>query len=184
MIPYVLEVEGLDLIEDFDTLDDRMKANVQKAVNRAIDRARTLIDRDIRSELNIRKSDLAKRIGVVKRATIEDPEGVIRASSEATSLAYYKTSNRKRGVTVKVSADASKEMSRAFLMFNGKVVAMRLNPGETFRNKKYVRQMDKGLYALYGPSVDQAFRVSSEDQLDDIAAILENEFLRLQGTDI
>lgn len=32
MTPYVIEIEGLEVIEDFDTLDDRMKANVQKAV--------------------------------------------------------------------------------------------------------------------------------------------------------
>lgn len=184
MSVYVIEVEGLSSLDDFDTLDARTKDNIQRAVNRAADRAKTMADRDIRDNLNIKKSNLAKRLSVVKRATRDNPEAVIRAEDDPVSLAQFKTGVRKKGVTVEVTPGSPKTMGRAFLLFNDKVLAMRLKPGESFRNKKYVKQVDSGLYALYGPSIDQAFRMVAEDRVDEVADFLENEFLRLQGTEL
>ena len=57
-------------------------------------------------------------------------------------------------------------------------------PGETLANKRNVRRMEKGLYLLYGPSVDQVFRAAdgsgvATDKAPVLANQLEREFLRL-----
>lgn len=179
MRAYVIEVAGLSSLGPIEEIDARTKMDLQRAVNRAVDRAKTLTDKDIRDNIRIKKSDLARRLSIVKRATVDNPEAVLQASDDPTSLAQFRTSNRKRGVTVEVEPGRRKEMKRAFLLYGDKVLAIRLKPSETFRNKKYVKQLGDGVYTLYGPSVDQAFRLVAEDRVDEIASFLENEFLRL-----
>lgn len=180
MTPYVIEVSGFDELGDFESLSRGVKDNLKNAVNRTIDRARTIIDRDIRENVNLSKAHLARRMSVVKRATAANPEAVLKATDDPFGLAGFATSRRRGGVKVEVTPGVPKEIKRAFLLYGDKVLAIRLKPGESFRNKKYARQVDNGLYALYGPSVDQAFATFAEERADELLDILENEFDRLQ----
>lgn len=180
MTPYVIEVSGFDELGDFESLSRSVKDNLKNAVNRTIDRARTIIDRDIRENVNLSKSHLARRMSVVKRATAANPEAVLKATDDPFGLAGFATSKRRGGVRVEVTPGDPKTMKRAFLLYGDKVLAIRLKPGESFKNKKYARQVDSGLYALYGPSVDQAFATFAEERADDLLDLLENEFNRLQ----
>lgn len=47
------------------------------------------------------------------------------------------------------------------------------------QNKKSMVKLGKGLYLLYGPSVDQVFRDVAKEISPDTADFLEAEFLRL-----
>jgi hypothetical protein len=63
-------------------------------------------------------------------------------------------------------------------------LAIRLRPGEKLRNKTDARRVAKGLYVLYGPSVDQVFRSRdgtgvANDLVPDIQDDLSDEFIRL-----
>ena len=63
-------------------------------------------------------------------------------------------------------------------------LAIRLRPGEKLQNKVAARRVEKGLYLLYGPSVDQVFRSRdgtgvATDLVPDIEQDLSDEFIRL-----
>jgi len=63
-------------------------------------------------------------------------------------------------------------------------LAIRLRPGERIENKHTAVRFAKGLYLLYGPSVDQVFRSkdgsgAATDRAPVLAERLEQEFLRL-----
>lgn len=189
MTPYLIAIEGLSDLGDLRELDAKTSRSLKIAVNAAVDKARTRLSSDIRSHLNFTQPYLAQRMKVVKRATNSDFEGVIAGRDRPTSLARFLTNSPKRGraAIVQVAAGASKPMTRAFVinLANGnRGLAMRLKPGEAWKNKKFVRRFEGDLYLLYGPSVNQAMRMVAEDRVDDVAGYLENEFLRLMELDL
>lgn len=191
MNPYVVAIEGIDSVKMFDELDTKTADNIVRAVNAAVDRAKTRVDRDIRDNLNFSKSYLATRLTVVKRATRGSPEAVIRGSDRPTSLAsrtFLKSRpNKRHGPIVEVTPGDSKEIAKGFLIqlsSNFEGLAVRLKPGETLRNKKHLKRLNGNLYLLFGPSVNQAFRMVAEDRVDEIADYLENEFNRLMDVDL
>jgi hypothetical protein len=102
----------------------------------------------------------------------------------------------KAGVYVEVAPGKARFMKRAFLIklpgLAGSTelgaanmgLAIRLRPGEKLRNKTDARRVAKGLYVLYGPSVDQVFRSRdgtgvANDLVPDIQDDLSDEFIRL-----
>lgn len=182
---YVLVVEGLDSLGDIESLDADILRNARNAINKAADRARTSSDKMIREELNFPARYLSQRLTVKERAHSTSLQAVISGRDRPTSLARF-ASNRaqtpgKAGVRVQVGQTA-KVMNRAFLMklANGNLgLAMRLKEGERVANKKHLVRVGKGLYLLYGPSVDQAFSTVMPDQEEKTAEFLEREFLRL-----
>lgn len=63
-------------------------------------------------------------------------------------------------------------------------LAIRLKPGENIKNKKAMPASKtnknwKGVFLLYGPSVDQTFRSVAEQMEPEVKAFLEREYLRL-----
>ena len=138
----------------------------------------------------------SKRLYVKKQATQTSLESVIQARGRPTSLARFITGGGRpgqEGVTVRVHK--TRHLAGAFLMklragtadietkFN-LGLAVRLKPGKTLRNKRFVTQVSSGLYLLYGPSVSQVFLDNQEqgvaaDMESDILDTLENEFRRL-----
>jgi hypothetical protein len=194
---YVIAVEGLADLRDIDNLDEAIVVAARQAINKAADRGRTRADREIRQQVNFPARYLSERLKVTRRASGRSLEATITGRDRPTSLARFATSSnvaasQKRGnVTVAVSPGARKVVGRkaggsgptAFLMQlrGGNVgLAMRLKEGETVRNKKYMTKVGKGLYLLYGPSVNQVFRSVAEEQtVPETAAFLEQEFLRL-----
>lgn len=182
---YVLVVEGLDSLGDIESLNADILRNARNAINKTADRARTSSDKAIREELNFPARYLSQRLTVTERAQGTSLQAKISGRDRPTSLARF-ANNRsqtpgKAGVRVRVG-QATKMMGRAFLMKlkNGNLgLAMRLKEGERLSNKKQLVKVGKGLYLLYGPSVDQAFSTVMPDQEDKSAEFLEREFLRL-----
>lgn len=181
---YVLVVEGLDSLGDIESLDADILRNARNAINKAIDRARTSSARDIRESLNFPARYLNTRLTVSQRASGTSLQAKISGRDRPTSLARFATNRTpggRSGVRVQVGL-ATKLMKRAFLMkLNGGNLglAIRLKEGESITGKKKLVKVGKGLYLLYGPSVDQAFATVIPDQEQDTADFLEREFLRL-----
>lgn len=183
---YVVVVEGLSSLEDIENLDESILRNARNAINKTLDRTRTASDKQIREELAFPARYLQSRLTVSRRAAGTSLQGMISGRDRPTSLArFVKNRNQapgKAGVTVQVSASASKRMNRAFLMKlkNGNLgLAMRLKEGERLANKKNIVKVGAGLYLLYGVSVDQAFQQIMPEQEEGAADYLEREFLRL-----
>ena len=194
---YMVFVEGLSNLK---ALELASKGNIQlaaqRAINRTADTTRTASAREIRRQVNFPAQYLtpsAGRLAVSKRAGPGSLEAIIKGQHRATSLARFVTGSTrvgKAGVTVQVQPGVAKRMSRAFLIRlphgSGKVdtkfnlgLAIRLKPGERLQNKKKAIRMARGLYLLYGPSVDQVFQTVASDVSPEAAEKLEEEFLRL-----
>lgn len=183
---YLVVVEGLSSLEDIENLDESILRAARNAINRTVDKTRTSSDREIREQLAFPARYLNQRLTVTQRAVGTSLQATISGRDRPTSLARF-VRNRsqtpgKAGVTVQVSASASKRMARAFLMKlnNGNLgLAMRLRDGERIANKKQLVKVGAGLYLLYGPSVDQAFSTVIPGQEEQAAENLEREFMRL-----
>lgn len=193
-------VEGLDDLKNFGQIKPAIRLAAARAINKTSRDGRVEIARDIRDQVKLPASYVApsqKRLYVSQMATQQQLEGRITARTRATSLARFVqgTPQRGQGVRVEVAPGRSRYMKRAFLikLRSGKNdidtkfnmgLAIRLRPGESLRNKANVRRMEKGLYLLYGPSVDQIFRANdgsgvANDIAPSLAVRLEREFLRL-----
>jgi hypothetical protein len=182
---YLMVVEGLESLGDIESLDADILRNARNAINKAADRTRTASDKAIREDLNFPARYLSQRLTVTERAHGSSLSAKISGRDRPTSLARF-ASNRnqapgKAGVRVQVGL-AAKMMKRAFLMklANSNLgLAMRLKEGERIANKKQLVKVGKGLYLLYGPSIDQAFSMVIPGQEAGTAEFLEREFLRL-----
>lgn len=193
-------VEGLESLSRYDSMDERIRLAAARAINKTSRDGRVIIARDVRDQVNLPASYVSpgnKRLYVSEQATRGNLEGKITARGRATSLARFVhgTPRRGAGVRVEVAPGRSRYMKRAFLIRlpqgNSDVdtkynlgLAIRLRPGETLKNKTEARRIEKGLYLLYGPSVDQIFRARdgsgvATDRAPELATKLENEFLRL-----
>lgn len=192
MSDYVVVVRGLDSLDNLDTLDERIIRAARLAINKAADRGRTQAAREIQKQVAFPARYLSGdggRLRVSRRASDNNLEAGIMGRDQATSLARFakdrdpKATRRKGDVTVVVNPGHTKFMKGAFLMRlrNGNLgLAIRLKDGESVKNKRSVRKIGKGLYLLYGPSVNQVFAtVSEEDTAPFVSDYLETEFLRL-----
>lgn len=201
---YAVFVEGIANLQEFDSLKDEIKLWAAQAINRTAERGRTQAAREIRNQINFPASYVSpsnKRLYVSKKAQRADLEARIRARTRATSLARFVTGSAtsskltQEGVRVEVQPGKARFLKRAFLirLRAGRAdldtrsnlgLAIRLKPGETLRNKSEARKLDRGLYLLYGPSVDQVFRARdgngvASDIAPDLSVMMEQEFLRL-----
>lgn len=199
---FAVFVDGVeaDLLAGLDTSSRRLAA--LRAVNKVARDARSLGAKLIREQVNLPASYVSereKRLYVSKKATTGSLEAKITAQGRATSLARFVSGNAKPGkpgVYVEVKPGKAQFMRRAFLIKlpqgNNAVtdtkfnmgLAIRLRPGETLANKLSARRVEKGLYVLYGPSVNQVFRANSGDGIANTMAPgltdkLGAEFLRL-----
>lgn len=197
---FAVLVEGIANLQELQDLKQNVRLAAVRAINKTATTGRTDLARSIRSQVNFPASYVApggKRLYVSKMATQADLEAKITARTRATSLARFVTSANKgtAGVVVEVHKGKARNMKRAFLIklpagtgdidtkFN-MGLAIRLRPGERLENKRQARMMAKGLYLLYGPSVDQVFRAAdgsgeANDLAPALAARLEREFLRV-----
>lgn len=192
--------EGISDLQQFDRTKLAVRLAASRAINKITRNGRVEIARSIRDQVNLPASYVApgqKRLYVSQQATTENLEGKITARGRATSLARFVHGNPRRGegVRVEVAPGRSRYMKRAFVIRlpagKGDVdtkfnmgLAIRLRPGEKLQNKLQARRMEKGLYLLYGPSVDQVFRARdgagvANDAAPKLVRELEREFLRL-----
>lgn len=200
MADFAVFAEGLDELNSLGVLNKNIKSAASKAINKVARDSRVDIARDIRNQVNLPARYVSpgnKRLYVSKHASQSQLEARITARGRPTSLARFTTGGRvgKAGVHVEVAPGRARFMKRAFLIrlpqgsaltdtrFN-LGLAIRLRPGESLKNKVSARRVSKGLYLLYGPSVDQIFRSRdgtgvATDRVPEIERELSNEFLRL-----
>lgn len=197
---YVVAVDGLSVLDDMANVTRGVAKLAQRAVNKTAERSRTSSARRMREQVAFPARYLSGSDGrlELRKASGSGLEASITGRARATSLARFVTSGsvrragqaRSSTVRVQVAPGKTIELKRAFLMKlragnqpietqHNLGLAIRLKPGERIRNKHQMIQIAKGLYLLYGPSVDQVFRTVAEDEAPEAATFLENEFLRL-----
>lgn len=200
---YVVAIEGLEALQDFDSLSNEIKAAASKAVNAAVTRGRSLSAKRMMQQVNFPTNYLSGadgRLRIKQRASAKNLEAIIEGRFAPTSLARFGVSPSLKGqkalggANVQVKPGQVKFMRRAFyikLRRGAEIsdtvynlgLAIRLAPGETLKNKKNVKKLRKNVYLLYGPSVDQVFKDVAQDVSPEIEDFLEREFLRLLEVD-
>lgn len=201
MEPYVVAVEGLEQLSDIGKLPEDILRKARQAINTTARRTRAESARQIRQQVNFPARYLSDgqngRLAVSQYAKGTTLEAKIAGRERPTSLARFargtpESSRRQGGVNVGVKPGSSRWMGKAFLLRlpQGSTLtdtqynlglAIRLKPGESVQNKKFMVRLGGGLYLLYGPSVNQVFREVAEDAAPDAADFLEREFVRLLG---
>jgi hypothetical protein len=193
---YVIAVDGLSAYRTLDTLPTEVKRAALQAVNRTAERARTASARSIREQVNFPARYLSGsqgRLTLDRAKDYESPEAVITGRFRPTSLARFVTSGRvggTNGVRLEVAPGFAKRSRRMFLIRlpagsgttdtkSNMGLAIRLRPGEAIDHKHRMVAMSRGLYLLFGPSVNQVFSTVAADQAPGAADFLEGEFLRL-----
>lgn len=198
---FVVAVEGLTDLDFTKGSAEKIKRAASQAINTLTRDKRAKAARLIRGQVNLPAryvSPSGKGLYVSKKASPTNLEGVITARGRPTSLAQFLTSSPRpgrAGVTVEVQPGKARFMRRVFALRlpQGNTLtatkynmglAIRLRPGEKLANKTSAQRVSKGLYLLYGPSVDQVFRSLdgsgvANDLVSEIERDLEEEFLRL-----
>jgi|AntRauTorcE11897_2_1112592.scaffolds.fasta_scaffold00620_20 hypothetical protein len=188
---YVVAVDGLDSLDDIADLAPQIARKAQQAINTTTRRRRTSAAREMQQQVAFPArylSGSSGRLKIDKMASPRSLEARITGRDRPTSLARFAASrnpaaSRKAGgVKVTVAPGETQFMEGAFIMKlkGGNLgLAIRLKAGESVRNKKQMTRVGKGLYLLYGPSVNQVFRGVAEDGVRDTAGFLAQEFFRL-----
>lgn len=157
------------------------------AINETVSReGMTMIKRDMRDQINFPAGYLETRLQVSRKAGRGALSAAIRGRDRATSLARFAAgqtpdNTRGRGVRVSVKKGRTEHLQRAFLvrLRNGNIgLAVRLKDGESIRNTTRAVELQKNVYLLYGPSVDQVFKDVAVDNYDDLLGMVTNKFLR------
>lgn len=185
------------LAEAFGKAPEAVERAAYQAINRMTRDYRVEAARQIASQLAFPPGYTSdrSRLDVSKPAQRGSLEGRIRARGRPTSLARFVTGETPSSVIVRVKRGTAIRLTRAFLIRlragnadietkNNRGLAIRLRPGERLRNKLFQVRVDRGLYLLYGPSVQQAFLDNAghgvaEDMSPALLRDMEREFLRL-----
>lgn len=171
----------------FVDLPDVANKSAMLALNQVSEReAIPMIRRSAESQINFPKGylDNPDRLGITRKATLGSLEVVITARDRPTSLARFAPgqnpqNTRRGGVTVQVKKGRTKHLGKAFL-----VRLKNDNIGLATRDKALINRaykpvmLDRGVYLLYGPSVDQVVKTVAEDALPAIGDKVSSEFFR------
>lgn len=194
-----IAIEGLEGLSFIDQFNEQVESALIQALNRTADRGRTNADKRIRQQVNFPASYLrpsSGRLTVVQRAGKNSFEARIRGRDQATSLARFskqkwlgggKNRHTKGEIKVRVKAGGPQRViKRAFIMklkndnFGLAVRTDGTKPKGAYKPK----EIGKGLWLLYGPSVDQALVAASdgggvvEEMTPETLDFLEREFNR------
>lgn len=178
--------ESLDWLEKF---PDITRKAARMALNQVTEReALPHFRRSIMDEINFPPGYLKadSRLAVSKKATDASLSTAITARDRATSLARFVKGNtsRRGGLVVSVKRGKTTHMRRAFIinLNNGNQgLAIRLSEGERLIGRyKQAKPLggDSNVYLLYGPSVEQAFKMLIPSSTARITDALSREFLR------
>lgn len=201
MAEFAVAVEGIETFRDVQELGAKTNFAAVQALNKVARDQRAEAARRIGEQINLPKRTLGPAAGnltVSKKAQRTSLEARITARGRPTSLARFsKGTPGRAGVQVEVKPGQARFLRRAFLIrlpqgtaltetrFN-LGLAIRLRPGERLDNKTQQVQLSKGLYLLYGPSIQQIFlnnqgKGVADDLADPTADALEAEIIRLLG---
>lgn len=197
-----------DGIADLELYFDRFPTVARNAMSIAInDAARDVgmkaARRDITAQVAFPEGylDRPDRLSVTQYATPTRLEARITGRDRPTSLArfaargtpvYRRGAQPPLGVTVMVKPGRPEHFASAFLyaLKNGNVgFAIKLRPGDTVRGVERYQpiMLWKGVFLLYGPSVNQVFQGVADDIAPEVTSAIEAEFhrqfTRLSGAD-
>lgn len=187
---YAVAIEGVSLEKEIDDLPAEILSAARKSVNATLRRGRTSSAKQMEREVNFPHGYLSGRGGrlrVSKYAQGNDLEGKITGRDRPTSLARFATTalrpgaKRTAGVTVEVKPGLAKRMPSTFAikLRNGNIgLAYRSRNGRR-PNSSAAKQIDKNLWLLYGPSVDQVFQDVRNTVAPDLEKYMATEFERL-----
>jgi len=173
---YVLAIEGLDDLTDFDNLKPAILTAATRAINAAASRGAAAGRRNILKEIAFRASYLTgldssgdQRLGIKSKATRTDLSATISAQSRPTMLARFVSGGKlpagqkavsAQGLKLEVRPGRSSVIGRAILIRlnnNNVGLAVRTSGGRPPLNAYAPKKLADNLYLLYGPSVAQAF---------------------------
>lgn len=192
-------VEGLDSLKgNLDELARGLLVNGSRSINDTLTFMRAEGQRIMQTEILFPSGYLnpaAGRLTVSRTASPDNLEGAIRGRQRPTSLSRFSIGAKGTPPIVAVRAGrGGKLMKHAFLLsLRSGNSETRGNLGLALRVKKGQRvtgshgspvEISPGLFLLYGPSVDQAFRnlIERDNKFSDEAADhLELTFRRLTG---
>lgn len=198
---YRVDIKGLEGLTDFELAPLNFRRAASLAINKTISRAKAEASRQIRQQVNFPAHYLSGQNGklnITKKAQGEDLEAIITGTSRPTSLARFSlTSSAKRSPGVRVQVQpglATRNLKRAFFIRLRAAtdpqdarsvvgLAVRLPEGKQPSKAYKAKELAKGLWLLYGPSVDQVFKSVASDIAPEMAEFLEVEFLRLSKLD-
>lgn len=203
---FALVIEGLDLLKSLDSLSQDIIRSARIAVNDAATRGRTLMAKEVLSQVNLPSDYVAPRNGrlhLKNKATNASLEAIIEARARPTSLARFLTKSypvgfQPNGVRVKIQPGASRTIggkgsgTRAFLFRLNSGVDTKSNLGLAVRTANGLppsrawkpAPLGDNLWLLYGPSVSQVLLRAQGDKgaavslTPDILDILNKEFFR------
>lgn len=185
-------------IDSLGDISPAVKRNIARAVNKTIARARTASARGIQEQVNLPSrylSGASGRLTITKQASPDDLSAVITGRHRPTSLARFARAGArgKVGARVTVQPGLTRILPRAFFVrlrsgntdtLNNLGLAIRVPDGKRPNRAYKPTPLGRGLWLLYGPSVDQVFDDVAEDIQPDTADFLETEFLRLMELDL
>lgn len=194
---YAVAIEGLSGLAEIEKLPANIIKAARLAVNATTRRAHAASARSMEQQINFPRGYLTGKDGrltISKFASGSDLEGRVRGRDRPTSLARFvrgplplpqKGKPRPAGVTVEVKPGLAKRMPGAFAirLKNGNIgLAVRTKDGKP--PSRGAKQIDTGLFLLYGPSVDQVFVKTREMIKDNQEAFMQREFERLLELDL
>jgi len=200
---FEVTLDGIDNLPDFDAAPEKIARVARMAINRTAERARARGAAEIMRQVAFPASYLRgedSRLYIKKRSVGTNLEAIISGRERPTSLARFVRDNdpaaarRRGGLKVQVKPGEARFMKGAFLvkLRAGKEktdtkfnlgVAIRLKNGQRPRNTRAAVQLDRGLWLLYGPSVNQVFRAVRDDISPETRDFLVAEFERLLGVE-
>jgi hypothetical protein len=189
---YAVVIEGLSGLKSLDDLPADVLKKAQMAVNATTRRGQRDSARAMERQVRFPRGYLTGKNGrltVSKVAKGKELEGRVRGRDRPTSLARFmigpvrtggQGAARAKGVTVEVKPGLAKRMPSAFaikLKNNNIGLAIRTRNGRA--PSMGAKLLSKGLYLMYGPSVDQVFVETRKQVSGDLEEFMEREFLRL-----
>lgn len=184
--PVDIVIQGINSFDDIENLDPKIANILRQATNETTQEARRRAARSMEKQVSFPRGYLtgqANRLGIAKYATKTDLTAIVRGRDRPTSLARFVQGSPKvgaKGVSVAVDPGKSEFMPSAFL-----IKLRNNNIGLAFRTKtgkapsRGAKQLGKGLWLLYGPSVTQVFDETREELKPELEALLREKFDRL-----
>lgn len=190
-------IQGLRSLDDLNELPARIATIASRAINQVTRRSRAESSRRIRQQIAFPARYLSGQDGKIamRPSNAATLESRLSASSDPRSLARFVVGSGtgRRGskkVSVQVAPGAARMLPGAFLLKisgdggnnQNTLLAVRSRNRPTAAYQP--RQIGKGLWSLYGPSVSQGLLSADEKkgiwpQMEpEIAEALEREFLR------
>lgn len=169
-----------DNARELRALDKKSDQAASRALNRAIQQARTAANRDIRQGLKLKASYLNQQLRITKKAKSGDLEATLSTRKRGMLMTNYPHRELKGGgVSVNISG-ARVTLPNAFLMQfqNGRTGVM-IRTASAAGQSKNGKGRSKGLETLYSPSASQAFNTVMPDVKTLAAARVVGEYERL-----